>query len=101
MNNNFANKIELLLKKLYQQAQVTGSEDEQQQSFIRGYMAAGLQSGLIDKATLEQIIDSAHHDVFGMSISEKHYNKMISGEDTAFYDTPTIIRHGVKLDLPN
>jgi len=50
---------------------------------------------------LEKIIDTAHYDVFGMSISQKHYSKMISGEDTAFYDTPTIIRNGVKLDMSN
>jgi len=101
MNNNFSSRIESLLKKLYQQSQGSGSEDEKQQDFIRGYMAAGLQAGLIDKTSLEQIIDSAHHDVFGLSISQKHYDKMISGADTSFYDTPTVIRHGVKLDLPN
>jgi len=100
MNNNFASKIELLLKRLYQQSQVTGTEDEKQQDFIRGYMAAGLQCELINKTTLEEIIDAAHQEVFGMTISQRHYSKMISGEDSTFYDTPTIIRHGVKVDLP-
>jgi len=101
MDNNFSRRIELLLTNLYQKAKDSGVEDKEQQSFIRGYMAAGLQAGLIDQATLEQIIDAAHHEVFGMSISQKHYDKMISGEDTAFFDVPTVIRHGVKLDLPN
>ncbi|MDQ6997218.1 MAG: hypothetical protein Q9M17_00710 [Mariprofundus sp.] len=98
MSNNFSSNIESLLKKLYRQSHASGLEDEKQQDFIRGYMAAGLQSALIDKATLEGIIDSAHHDVFGMSISEKHYEKMIRGESTTFYDTPTLIRNGVKLN---
>jgi len=101
MDSNFPNRIESLLKKLYQQSQVSGEEDPKRQDFIRGYMAAGLQAGLIDKVALESIIDTAHSEVFGMTISQKHYSKMISGEDTAFYDTPTVIRNGIKLDLPN
>jgi len=101
MNDKYATQVQSLLHQLYQQSKETGSEDVKQQDFIRGYMAAGIHVGLIDKASLEAIIDTAHHDVYGMSISQKHYEKMISGEDTAFYDTPTVIRHGVKIDLPN
>jgi len=43
MDNNFSSRIDSLLKKLYQQSQVAGAEDQKQQDFIRGYMAAGLQ----------------------------------------------------------
>jgi len=101
MNDKYAKQVKSLLSQLYQQSKETGSEDVKQQDFIRGYMAAGLHAGLVDKSSLEAIIDTAHLDVYGMSISQKHYEKMISGEDTTFYDTPTVIRQGVKVNVPN
>ena len=70
MNDRYAARVTSLLHQLYQQAKETGTEDAKRQDFIRGYMAAGLHTGLIDKASLETIIDAAHHDVFGMSISQ-------------------------------
>jgi len=101
MNAKYAAQVKSLLNQLYQESKKTGIDDIKQQDFIRGYMAAGLHAGLIDKETLEGVIDTAHLDVYGMSISQKHYKKMISGEDTAFYDTPTVIRQGVKVNVPN
>jgi len=48
------------------------------------FVATWQHAGLIDKSALEQVIYSAHHEVFGMSISRKDCDKMVSGEDTAF-----------------
>ena len=101
MNNKYAAQVKSLLNQLYSASKKTGVDDIKQQDFIRGYMAAGLHAGLIDKAALEEVISAAHFDVYGMSISQKHYEKMISGEDTGFYDTPTVIRQGVKVNIPN
>jgi len=76
---------------------LNGVDDEKQKEFLRGFMANGISTGLIDKGSFNQLIAEAHEKVFGMSIPRKHYEKMINGEETSFFDTPTVNRPNQKI----
>ncbi|GAV20914.1 hypothetical protein MMIC_P1890 [Mariprofundus micogutta] len=96
-NEIYATNATTLLEKFYVRLKATGLEDEKQKEFLRGFMAAGLSTGLIDRDSFDQLIASAHEKVFGMSIPQKHYEKMMNGEETSFFDVPTYNRPRQKI----
>ena len=79
-----------LLCALYEDIkQSQGNRDLGKSSHIQGYMEACLISGLITKNTIEQVINKAHLEVFGLPYENKSNPDK---EHIDWLDIPTIIR---------
>ncbi|MBE0471704.1 MAG: hypothetical protein IBX55_19615 [Methyloprofundus sp.] len=57
---------------------------------IQGYMEAGLVSGMASKDSLEEVINQAHVQVFGIPFEER---KTLEPSQTDLLDIPTWIRN--------
>ncbi|MDR9500020.1 MAG: hypothetical protein RI556_12655 [Hydrogenovibrio sp.] len=66
------------------------STDPIQESAIKGYMEAGLVTGITSTDMLKAVIDQAHKKVFGVSFEQRQEPSLEA--DEAYYDIPTWIR---------
>lgn len=83
-------RLLVLLCESYRYYQHTKGRTITQQEYIRGFMEAGLVSGVVTREGLEAVIDEAHKSVFGVAFKERQSVSLDASE--GLLDIPTWIR---------
>ncbi len=84
------------LVKLYGIENVKSQVYHQLKSRLDGFIEAGLVVGIVDNRELQNLIDAAHINAFGMTRKQRQAESKLDKRDTkvnwGIYDTPTIHR---------
>jgi hypothetical protein len=84
------------LVKLYGIENVKSQVYHQLKSRLDGFIEAGLVVGIVDNRELQNLIDAAHINAFGMTRKQRQAESKLDMRDTkvnwGIYDTPTIHR---------
>ena len=97
--------FEKRLMSIYRQSLEDLTPSKQERLQFEGYMDAGIEIGVVDKAGLQSFIDGKHYDMFGQTIKargdERKRKEGLNRESSTYesYDAPAWIRKGVNIDL--
>jgi hypothetical protein len=89
-----------LLRRFYGVAKNYGLIARERQTFIQGYMTAGLVQAIVTRDQLREVMEEENFEVFEMNVAErrrKHKVDMVSVQDEQYLDIPTFVRGALKI----